>query len=1294
MNPSRPLSRLLAGLAILVLGSLAAVRLPLTFEPATLFPELRLSLSTPYGSTADEPSQRAPRLAAVENAIRRSGELEHLSGQIGGPSFQLRIRYAPGTDIEAKATLLDSLLGDIRRHLPPGSALTVQPMRQRGGAAAFVIEVPRADPALLASIRLLPGVASARYSGHQGPELRLELPAEHPDAPPLDVNALLAPLKPRRLGTWPGPRRLELAAAPLPLEDLWLGPSRLGDQGRLLAHPGEPDLAARVDGRPAELLVVDRDAQASPLELKEALERELAASFGGGRFLRDESKPLGLLLRRLGTGLGVASLLLALLGLLLHSPRTALWQLLALPVGLAAALVALHLAGMSLDVLTLPPLFFAVLLALLPAALGRRGVSTWGNWIFAVAGVTTLPVALALLGDLGNFLGAPARVFVLAFAAAACVQLLLPPPETPRARAAQMARQLQAQARRQGAALLLATVLLVYVSWVFFADALWPRTGALQADLGDLAMSLELPARTSFAATEAEVQKAEALLGAAAGVARHFVIYRPASATFFIEMLDDWKSRERLAWAAERIEGRLQTLGLLARVQPLGNTDAAPPLRLSRGDEFRAETEVGTRTYRMLLRGRDFASVVAAEGVLQRFLKNDSIWISQHHELVPDWSPPTTTLELRPRSGVDRELENRARAALEQAFSQDSVVSLGRLPGQTSPLVLRLMTPGRSSERLQEPALEEVLQFLHAPGADLLPHFELVETLETPSLHWESGLFVLPLDLRIRAPGSTWVQDREILHDRLQNVSMPPGVELVLPRLQGQPFSERLHLLTAVALLPLLLLALLAMRLDSLWLALVALLPGAGALMAVAPLLAFQAGGNDEATLLGLAAALTGILPLAAFSAGVSRAREAPSPNSALSLWATRGHRELCRVLPAILPWLLATALVLGFTGFGLDAARQPWVKVLRVAGLALFAGSLLALFVSPALQVATERALRSFRKEERQRRREVADPPAWREEQNNVLEVRSLSKRYGNGFRALRKVDLRLEAGIVALLGPNGAGKTTLLRTLCGTLEPSRGQVLFRGQPVLPENLPVFRRRVGYLPQSFNAWDGLSAWRFLEYWSDVLGLPTGEKRQEDIGKALRSVGLEKMAKQAVRELSGGQRRRLGIARALLGEPPILIVDEPTTGLDVDARNQLRESLVALAGDRIVIFSTHIASDIAAVAKRVLLLDRGRLTFDGPPAELIAEARGRVFERLLREDELRTIRRNYQITTRIREPEGIRIRAVTHAGQEPAGDLVEPNLEEAYLARLGQGVRQRDERSWASLLDLESWRSR
>ena len=167
-------------------------------------------------------------------------------------------------------------------------------------------------------------------------------------------------------------------------------------------------------------------------------------------------------------------------------------------------------------------------------------------------------------------------------------------------------------------------------------------------------------------------------------------------------------------------------------------------------------------------------------------------------------------------------------------------------------------------------------------------------------------------------------------------------------------------------------------------------------------------------------------------------------------------------------------------------------------------------------------------------------------------------------------------------------------------------------------------------------------------------------------------------------------RRRIGIARALLGAPPILIVDEPTTGLDVASRDRLRETLLAAAGERIVVFSTHIASDVAAAASRILVLLRGRLIFDGPAGELIRSARGRVFETVLDDGELRSFSNRYRITTRVRTLEGIRVRAVTAVGQEPAGRVVDANLEEAYLARLGQVPRSDGERRRRSLLDLRS----
>jgi len=1292
------MARLLVSLALLLLGLAAWPRLPLAFEPSTLFPELGISLKIP--GNAESESDRSRWLADLQSALRSSGQVSTTSGDVGAGSIDLRVRYQPGVDIEAKATLLESLLGQLRRGLPAGAYLRVYPRYQRGGSFAFVAEVERADPALLEAVRQLPGVAKASYSGTRSPELRFELPpsdALHPL--PLDASQVAAALQPRRLGSWPTARgELAVEVAPELLEQVRAERSIFGQFGHFRALDGEPTLAARVDGRAAELLVVDRDPEASPLAVGQALRRELeGAGESGGRFLRDEAQPLRQMLARLGSALLAAGVLLSLLHLLFFSARQALWQLLALPLGLAAALPWLYLAGESLDVLSLPALFLAVLLAPLPVALGKRGSPAWGRLLLALTAAATLPVALALVGRLGIFLGPAARVFLLAFAAAAIAQLLLPATGPPRPRVARVARRVQELARRRSGSLLLATAACLYLSWILFSSVLWPRAGSLGQNLGDLAITLQLPVEASFATTTEQVVQAEEVLSRVDGVAGFFSLYSRGQARIFADMEARTSSRAELERAARHIERNLYSLGVVARARPLGAADNAPPLRFDENaSEFEAHNNPRSRTYRVLLRSHDFSTLLAAELKIRLKLRGQT-GISKI-ELIPEWRAPEPSLELRALPGTSRQEIAGAAGAMARVFVQGSAAALPRLPGQNAPLLLRLVPAGSlEKDVLDEPTLEQTLAALRSEDEDFARHFTLEETFTQPELHFESGLYVLPIDFEISTGGSFWALERDNVRASLERMPLPPGAQIELPSLEGEPFDKKLRKIASLSLLPLLLLALLAIRLDSLPLAAAALLPGLGALAASAPLLRSHAGGTDEATLLALAAILTGLLPLAAFAAQVCR-RPRPSSGEALeapqSLWATRGHRELSRVLPKIAPALLAASLVLLFAAVDLEAERHPWVKPQRAAGLALLAGAALALFVTPALQIATESTLRRLRRDERLRRRAKAHPSLWREPGENVLEVRSLSKRYGNGFRALRRVDLRLEPGIIALLGPNGAGKTTLLRTLCGTLTPSRGQVLFRGIPVLPENLQAFRHRVGYLPQSFNAWDGLSAERFLDYWADVLSLPEGEARRREIEGALESVGLEAKAKSAVRELSGGQRRRLGIARALLGQPPILIVDEPTTGLDVEARNQLRQSLVNLAGERIVIFSTHIASDVAAVSKRVLILDRGRLLFDGPPGELIEEASGKVFERLLSEDELRPFSRRFHITTRIRESEGIRVRAVVHPGQEPEGKVVPANLEEAYLARLGSAAKVRDERSWASLLDLDAWRSR
>ena len=378
-------------------------------------------------------------------------------------------------------------------------------------------------------------------------------------------------------------------------------------------------------------------------------------------------------------------------------------------------------------------------------------------------------------------------------------------------------------------------------------------------------------------------------------------------------------------------------------------------------------------------------------------------------------------------------------------------------------------------------------------------------------------------------------------------------------------------------------------------------------------------------------------------------------------------------------------AALFGLPTWGLDAERFPWVPAFVLAAVAGPVAILTSVFFLPVLLRSVDLIrLRDKAADERRK-----SPPAWHDTAAPVsLSTQNLCKVYSNGRQALRSVEFHLEPGIIGLLGPNGAGKTTLLRTLCGLLEPSRGQVLFRGEPVTPENRALYRRLVGFLPQSFNAHEGMTVKAFLDFWGLEIGLRDTGVRRREIDRVLEQVGLEGSGDKKVRSLSGGMRRRIGIARALLGSPPILIVDEPTTGLDVESRNRLRESLLSVASERIILFSTHIASDVAAAASRILLMNEGRLLFDGSAGELIEQARGRIFETLVADDQLRAFSKQYRVTTRVRTLEGVRVRAVAGVGQAPAGERVLPNLEEAYLAKLDLAPKDVESRRTGSLLDL------
>lgn len=225
-------------------------------------------------------------------------------------------------------------------------------------------------------------------------------------------------------------------------------------------------------------------------------------------------------------------------------------------------------------------------------------------------------------------------------------------------------------------------------------------------------------------------------------------------------------------------------------------------------------------------------------------------------------------------------------------------------------------------------------------------------------------------------------------------------------------------------------------------------------------------------------------------------------------------------------------------------------------------------------------------------------------------LEFDNISKIYG-GNVALEHINLTLEYGIYGLLGPNGAGKTTLMRIMTDLLVPSTGRVLLDGQDISVLGAE-YRKRIGYLPQDFGFYPNYTAEQFLLYISKLKGLSKFEAKQQT-DELLRMVGLEAKSREKMRNLSGGQRQRVGIAQALLSDPDILVLDEPTAGLDPEERIRFRGIISGLSQQKIVLLSTHIVSDLEAVANEIILLKKGRILDKKKPFELLEQIKGKVW---------------------------------------------------------------------------------
>lgn len=285
-----------------------------------------------------------------------------------------------------------------------------------------------------------------------------------------------------------------------------------------------------------------------------------------------------------------------------------------------------------------------------------------------------------------------------------------------------------------------------------------------------------------------------------------------------------------------------------------------------------------------------------------------------------------------------------------------------------------------------------------------------------------------------------------------------------------------------------------------------------------------------------------------------------------------------------------------------------------------------------------------------------------------NVIEIKNLNKFYGKK-QALYDINLTIEQGMFGLLGRNGAGKTTLMKTLVTLLSKKSGSVYLCG--IKLENAKEIRKIVGYLPQEFSFYPSMTVFEALDY----LGLLSGieeKERHERIEYLLKQVNLTEHKRKRVKALSGGMKRRLGIAQALLNNPKVLIVDEPTAGLDPEERIRFRNLLTDIAENRVVILSTHIAGDIEAACEKLAIMNEGRILYSGTVAELLDNAQNKVFTRVIERHELDQFKKEIFITGMHTHGDKISIRFISDSPIEGC-ESAEPNIEDGYMLAIKQG---------------------
>jgi len=289
-------------------------------------------------------------------------------------------------------------------------------------------------------------------------------------------------------------------------------------------------------------------------------------------------------------------------------------------------------------------------------------------------------------------------------------------------------------------------------------------------------------------------------------------------------------------------------------------------------------------------------------------------------------------------------------------------------------------------------------------------------------------------------------------------------------------------------------------------------------------------------------------------------------------------------------------------------------------------------------------------------------------------IAISHLNKIYSNGNRALKDVNLEIPSGMFGLLGPNGAGKSTLMRILVNLLEPTSGSVSVFGCDLQKQRREV-RSLIGYLPQDFRFFAKYKTYEFLDYAACLSGIKNTKQRKQKVDEMLETVGLFDARERYADKLSGGMKRRLGIAQALIHNPKVIIVDEPTTGLDPEERIRFRNLLSETSERNVaIILSTHIVGDISSTCRCMALMNRGEVSFFGSPEELLKRAEGKVWRLFVSDEELRAIDRQYPVVVTIPSGGGWEVQVVADEIKGYRAEPYPPNLEHAYVYHIDSNI--------------------